>query len=74
MSNPLRIAIATLALAVLAGCGAKGPLFLPAKQAPAAETVPEPAPAESPVEQPPAEPVVEPAPANPPPPVPHAPG
>ena len=37
MTRPFRIALAVAALALLAGCGAKGPLFLPSKEAPIEE-------------------------------------
>lgn len=37
MTRTLRIALAAAALALLAGCGAKGPLFLPTKEAPVEE-------------------------------------
>ena len=64
MKTSLRIAFAATALALLAGCGAKGPLFLPTKDAPvevpatpaetpATETAPtEAAPAEQPATEP----------------------
>lgn len=60
MKTSLRLAFAAVALALLAACGAKGPLFLPTKDAPvevpatpaetpATETTPtEAAPAEQP--------------------------
>ena len=38
MIRPFRIALAAAALALLAGCGAKGPLFLPTMEAPAEES------------------------------------
>ncbi len=64
MKTSLRIACAAAALALLAACGAKGPLFLPTKAAPvevpatpaetpATETTPtEAAPAEQPATEP----------------------
>lgn len=64
MKTSLRIASAVAVLALLAGCGAKGPLFLPTKdapvevpaapaEAPATETTPaETAPAEQPASAP----------------------
>ena len=70
MNTPLRIALAAAALALLAGCGAKGPLFLPTKDAPVevpatpAET---PATETAPAEQPATEPATtETAPVTPP--------
>ena len=53
MNTPLRIAFATAVLALLAGCGAKGPLFLPTKDAPVeVPATPVEAPATAPAEQP----------------------
>lgn len=57
MKTSLRIAFAAAVLALLAACGAKGPLFLPTKAAPveppATETAPtEAAPAEQPATEP----------------------
>ncbi|MBP3984215.1 sugar transporter [Pseudoxanthomonas helianthi] len=64
MKTSLRLAFAAVALALLAACGAKGPLFLPTKDAPAetpaapaetpaTETTPtEAAPAEQPATEP----------------------
>jgi predicted small lipoprotein YifL len=51
MNKPMRITLSAAILAVLAGCGAKGPLILPEKVVPIevpAETVPEDAPERSP--------------------------
>ena len=55
MTTSLRIASATVLLALLAGCGAKGPLFLPTRDAPvedAAEDSVAPAEETTPTEQP----------------------
>ena len=62
MKTSLRIALSAAALVVLAGCGAKGPLFLPKQNAPAEASPAEAAPAD----QVPAEPAsTEPVPAEP---------
>ncbi|HEY0885334.1 MAG TPA: lipoprotein [Ramlibacter sp.] len=45
MNRSLRLLSAAIAMALLAACGAKGPLFLPEKPAPETEV-----PAEAPVE------------------------
>lgn len=54
MNKSMHIALSAVVLAVLAGCGAKGPLILPEKVVPIeapVETVPETAP-ETPLETP----------------------
>ncbi|GAB2494937.1 hypothetical protein GCM10027084_05520 [Pseudoxanthomonas sangjuensis] len=59
MKTELRIVIAGVALAGLAACGAKGPLFLPESAAPVEvpEATPAPAPAETPADLPAVPPV-----------------
>lgn len=55
MNKPMRITLSAAILAVLAGCGAKGPLILPEKVVPIevpAETVPETVPEDAPEHSP----------------------